>query len=134
MTETLRRALVAAGRLDDDGFARRTRPCHCPGCGMYVLRGLDAERMGLPVTTDVLAVSSAGEIAAIFDGIPTYELHPAGDRIEVDYRDRYRIRSRPADAEGVHVVTAHECGKSSPFLKPVDRVKVKGKDDDIPPY
>lgn len=134
MTPALRAALIRAGRIDGDGHSRAARTGRCPTCRAAIVRALDADRAALAITTDVPALTAAGELAALLDGTHTYEMHTAGLRIEIDYRDQWRIRARSADRADLHVVKAHECGHPSPLTKPLDLAPESAGDDNVVPY
>lgn len=79
----------------------RAVPATCHRCAAIVIAG-HAE--GVPITCDPTPVDLAGEISARLAGRETYDLASVGDRIELAYRDEYRIRRRR------HVVLAqHGC-------------------------
>lgn len=121
------------GWTDGGGHGRKTHPAR-HRCGAPVLTGLDADRAALQVTVDPAPLTAIGEAAALILGRQTYELHTAGDRQELDYRDRHRITARPANLEKSHVVQAHECGKPPIATKPQTDTETEGADNDRPGY
>lgn len=73
----------------------------CSRCGSIVIAG-HAE--GYPARCDPDAVDLTGEIQALLQGRPTYDLWTCGGRIELVYRNRYRITSRDYT-----VLVTHAC-------------------------
>lgn len=135
ITAALRTALIRAGRLDVDRYARRARHARCSTCGRVVLRGLDCDRVGLAVTVELQAISSKGEAAARILGLKTYDIRALpGGRIEIDDRDVHRIRGRPADSDDHYIVVEHKCGMPPLPAKPEPPEGIADNDDTAPPY
>lgn len=83
---------------------RRAKLTACKRCGAKVLRGLDDDVAALDTTVDAEPVSAAGELAAIADGLRTYELY--GD--DLSYRTLYwHVRYASETTRPVHV--EHRC-------------------------
>jgi len=94
---------------------RRAATATCPECGAEVIRGLDAEVGGRCVDADPLPLSAAGEALTRLGGSRTYELVRTGGRLELDQRDQWRIRGRPAGgARTGDVLAGHRCGMEAP--------------------
>lgn len=108
----LQRQLEAKGRWNSDGISRGIHAGRCRTCTAPVVRGLDADVAGLPVTCDPQPVDSLGEAIALVGGRGTYTLALIAGRWQVSHRDQWRIAARRAD----HVLASHQC--DSPPLPP----------------
>jgi hypothetical protein len=101
--------LDAVGAWNADGISRAARAGYCRGCGRVVLRGLDADRAALPVAADPEPLNVLGEFLALSVGRKTFDLHWRG-RYELDPREPWHIRARPAQLRGKSaVVVEHSC-------------------------
>ena len=80
----------------------RRATAHTCGCGVAVLAGVDADRLGLNATVEPVALTQAGEWLAVLAGRTTYELSPDG---RLHRRDRWSMRSSPRG----DVVAGHRC-------------------------
>jgi hypothetical protein len=106
--------LEATGAWNTDGISRATRASYCRSCGRVVLRGLDADRAALTVTADPEPLNPLGEFLAVSSGRRTFDLSWRG-RYELDFRDAWYIRARPARLHGKSaVVVEHSCGDVMP--------------------
>lgn len=102
----LQRHLEATGRWNSDGVARRVSGGHCLDCRAQVIRGLDSDPAGLPVTCDPQPLDQLGEALALVAGRSTYGLTRTADRWQLDQRSRWRI----AGGRRALVLAAHRCG------------------------
>lgn len=108
----LQRHLEQAGRWNSDGVSRTISAGRCHHCHTPVVRGLDADVAGLPITADPQPVDQLGEAIALIAGRGSYDLAHNGGRWQLSHRDQWRIRAgRPAT-----VLAGHQCG--SPPLPP----------------
>jgi hypothetical protein len=110
--------LDRAGWIDaSTGAGRRARAAHCPGCRKPVLRGLTAFPGAISVDCDPPPLSSTAEALCLLVGRRTYELRYIGVEYDLDVRDQWRRRERPAGVTPkVDVLALHVCG--SPPLGP----------------
>lgn len=110
MPEWLKRALIAQGKLDSDGYSRRAKVIFCRQCGAPTIRGLDDDRIALEVDLDVTCLDNADELTAVLAGRGTHRVRWRGDRYEIDpRRGPIEISGTPADrAHDVHA--EHLCG------------------------
>lgn len=115
MPAWLREHLHATGKLGRDAITRRAKTGFCDTCWSIVIRGLDAPIAALPVTVDPQPLSPLGEVLALAAGRRSYDLTWRGDRYELDHRDHWGIRTRPAGAIN-HVVADHQCGHLLPEI------------------
>lgn len=131
------RRLVGSGLMDGDtGAMRKAQAVACDRCGRAVWRGLDADWCGRSRDADPLPVSALGEVQAIMAGRKTLELSGA-TRLELNYRDAWRIKGRPAGRDGYDVVVEHKCGDLTQFdrdNKAREPKQSKTTETDIPPY
>ena len=112
MDAWLEHLLIERGYLDPfTGGTRSARGAPCPKCQAPVVRGLDAEWCALSVDADPRPLTQWGELAAIMAKRSTYELTRHGDRLELDRRDQWRIKDRPAGGPGWRgdVLALHVC-------------------------
>lgn len=106
-------------RLDRAGYidatlaaSRRARAAYCPRCRHIVMRGLDADWCALTVDCDPTPITAQAEALALLTRIPTFEVRWLGDRYEIDRRDQWRIKERPAGiTPGIDVLVLHRCGE-----------------------
>lgn len=104
------RRLIRAGLMDaDTGATRSARAVSCPKCRRHVMRGINDSFGGWVVMADPEPLSKLGEALALLGGRATVELRWLGDRYEIDQRDHFRIRGRPAGTNGIDVLVIHEC-------------------------
>lgn len=101
----LQRHLETAGRWNVDGIGRRLSGGRCRRCHATVVRALDDDIAGLPVTCDAQPVNDVGEALALLQGRATYAVVNSLGRWQLDPRDRYRIAARRPDL----VVAQHVC-------------------------
>lgn len=107
--------LEARGALNSDGISRAARAGYCRRCGTVVMRGLDADRAALPVTTDPTPVNALGEFLAVASGLVTFDLEWRGNRYELNPRHPEHIQANPARLHARRaVVVAHSCGQRMP--------------------
>lgn len=105
--------LDAAGYIDAQmGASRKARALSCPRCGEPLLRALDADVCALTVDADPYPLAPESEALAALMEIPTFELSWRGDHYELDRRDQWRMRGRPASKPGVQILAAHRCGQA----------------------
>lgn len=123
--------LADRGLANPDGIGRKVRAGACRGCGRTVLRGLDADRCGLPASVDPAPVSDAVELAALLAGRWTYELHRVAGGHEIDLRDEHRVRGHPASQ--IPVLVEHRCGAQLPGLPP-DPPALRTTPTEVPAY
>ena len=111
MPAWLVRRLDEAGYIDAAmGAGRKARALTCPTCHQPLLRGLDADMCARTVDADPYPLAPESEALALLMRIRTFELRWCGDHYELDHRDRWRIRGRPATRDDVDVLAAHRCG------------------------
>jgi hypothetical protein len=106
--------LIDKGILQIDGVNRRARLRACPTCRAVCLEGLDDDRCAGMARVDPVPLSAWGEVAALMDGLATYDLHTPGGRLTLDYRDSWCVQARPAGTTlRVDVMAQHRCGRWS---------------------
>lgn len=113
LPDHVRRHLEATGVLTADGFSRRARLHPCRACAQPVVSGLDANVCALTGHADPHPLTASGEVAALLDGRTTYELTDRVDRSELDARDTWDIRARPAGGDPP-VLAEHRCRQPIP--------------------
>lgn len=79
----------------------------CPGCGLVVLVGLDADVAALPAVVDPRLVTLRGEARALARGRTSYQLVGGVDAARLEYRDAFAVAGRPANR--VDVLVSHSC-------------------------
>jgi hypothetical protein len=101
-------------RLDSAGFidaaagaSRKARTFRCRECKRAVLRGLDSDQCAVTVEADPTPLTDEGEAIARLLGARTYELRWLGAHYELDFRDQWRIKSRPAGKPGIEILVEH---------------------------
>lgn len=129
------RRLVGQGLMDGEtGATRRARAVACERCGRAVFRGLDAEWGSRSRDADPVPLSGLGEVQAIMAGRKTLELSGTV-RLELNFRDRWRIGSRPAGGDKYDVLVEHRCEDKTQFdAAPRKAETKKAAISDIPPY
>jgi hypothetical protein len=106
--------LTATGAFNGDGVSRRARAGLCRSCGRVVLRGLDADAAAMAVAVDPEPLNALGEFLALSVGRVTFDL-TWRLRYELDPRDAWHIRTRPAAVRGKSaVVVQHSCADVMP--------------------
>jgi hypothetical protein len=129
--------LIERGILQIDGVNRRARLRACPRCRAVCLEGLDDDRCAGMARVDPVPLSVLGEVAALMDGLATYELHTPGGRLTLDYRDSWCVQARPAgNTLRVDVMAQHRCGRRSQGICASMLQKAYGITDvqDVPPF
>lgn len=109
--------LDRAGWIDaTTGAGRHARAAKCPACGGHVMRGLTEHPMAISVDADPHPLTATGEAVCVILGRPTYELrYLAGRRYDLDHRDQWRRKGRPAGVtRNVDVLAAHICQRPPP--------------------
>lgn len=91
-------------------LTRGAREYRCPKCAQICLRGLDDDKCAGVAIVDTRPVGPLGELDALMRGRATYSLFRAGGQLELDYRDDYRIKGRPAGTPNIDVLVEHVCG------------------------
>jgi hypothetical protein len=131
-------------RLDQAGWidaataaSRNTAARTCTGCRKPVLRGLTAFPMAISVDVDPWPLTAAAEAVCLLMGRATYELRHLHPHYDLDSRDQWRRKERPAGASpGVDVLAAHQCGVPPPLPWAATMLKEPPKPvhtfDDIP--
>lgn len=110
MHEARRRRLVEELA---EGGRRAAKPLDCERCGAPVLRGDDHDECALVVTVDLDPVDPVGEMVAILDGRPTFDLlKQAAQRGRktghaLYYREPWHVHSDRPHKGTVH--RAHRC-------------------------
>jgi hypothetical protein len=108
MPTWLVRRLDNAGYIDARmGASRKARSFQCPECKRGVLRGLDADMCARTAEADPTPLTTEGEALAVLMGAATYELRWLVDHYELDQRDQWRIKGRPAGKPGIEVLVEH---------------------------
>ena len=107
-----RKALRALRVETYAGLSRAARVARCRGCKEHVWRGLDDEVCAVEVDCDLRPLDPLAEVAALLEGLETYDVHRRGSRLEIDPRGAENITARAADSvPGEDVVVAHRCGR-----------------------
>ena len=108
--------LDRAGFIDaSTGAGRQARSVKCRDCGGWVMRGLTAFPMAVSVDADPRPLSMTGEALCLLMRRPTYELRFLGNTYDLDSRDQWRRRERPAGAaKQVDVLAQHRCNDPPP--------------------
>lgn len=102
--------LAAQGWANYDGVGRRLRVGVCRRCKARVLRGLDADRLGIARQVDPDNLDTLGEAAAILTGRHTYSVWKVGaGGYELHYRAPAHIRATPADHSVKPILGDHQC-------------------------
>ena len=116
MPEWLVERLDRAGYIDSTTAAgRQARATKCPDCHWPIIRGLTEFPGALSVDVDPPPLTATGEAVCLILGRSTYELRWLGNRYELDTRDQWRRRERPAGmTKQVDVLAKHICGKPPP--------------------
>lgn len=110
--DQLQSYLETRGLADTDGVHRKARFRRCPLCNAVVLRGLDADVAGLPVTCDVVDLDVLAEAAVILSTAErTYTVYEIADTIHLNPRHVEELR---AAEQTRPVVKAHHCEVPSP--------------------
>lgn len=109
--------LETIGLVDTDGYTIRPRAGRCTRCHHPVIRALDDDICGLPVTLDPQSLNAYGELWARQQGRPTYSLRRQADQLRIDRRDALTIASRPPEkpSRRYDVLAAHRC-----FMPPLE--------------
>jgi len=108
MPTWLVRRLDNAGYIDAAaGASRKARTFRCTECKRAVLRGLDDDMGAQTAEADPSPLTDEGEAVARLLGARTYELRWLGDHYELDRRDQWRIKGRPAGKPGIEVLVEH---------------------------
>lgn len=117
---------------------RAARAGTCRSCGAKVLRGLDADVCAMTATVDPDPISPQGEALARLADRRTYDLRPSGNRWELNVRDRWHIRGRPAGQPAglrFDVLAEHRCGSAAlPGTATMFPPAEKGSPDADPPF
>ena len=108
--------LDRAGWIDAaTGAGRQARAARCPACRAQVMRGLTAVPMAVSVDCDPQPLTTTAEVLCLLVGRPTYELRFLGGRYDLDTRDKWRRRERPAGlTKQVDVLAQHRCSDPPP--------------------
>lgn len=103
--------LEAIGHTDTDGHTIRPRAGRCARCHQPVIRALDDDICGIPVTLDPQPLNAYGELWARQQRRPTYSLRHQGDQLRIDRRSPLDIASRPPEKphRRYDVLAAHRC-------------------------
>lgn len=88
------------------GILRSAHLGHCPKCRAPIIRGLDAEKAALLAICDIQPIDQIGELVALTQGRPTYDLIGNAHRKELEYRYEWNIKSE----RRYPVHAAHRCG------------------------
>lgn len=134
--ERVKESLVAAGLMDERGNSRRACARACQRCGAKTVVGYDADRVAILAVADPTPLTAIGEVLAIVAGRQTWTLEDRG-RLELNYRDAWRIRAHPAEERPSAVVLAeHRCGDNTlePFVASNDRLVARPDFTGAPPY
>lgn len=117
MPEWLKQRLDKAGWIDAATAASRNAGARkCTGCGKPTIRGLTSFPGALSVDCDPQPLSAQAEALCRLTGRRTYELRFSGTRYELDDRDPFRIKGRPAGrTPNVDVLALHVCGVPPPL-------------------
>lgn len=99
-------------------ITRGAKEYRCPKCYQICFRGLDDDKCAGVAVVDTRAVGPMGELVALLAGRATYSLRRAGGRLELDYRDDFRIRGEPAGSPNLDVLVQHVCGSVPSQLIP----------------
>jgi hypothetical protein len=111
--------LIDAGVLWADGVSRRARLVACPRCRQAVIRGLDDPDNAMEARCDPWPLSVQGEVAALVEGLGTFDLSREGDGRALDYRYAESIQGRPAGlTPDWDVVVEHRCGRGPQGVAP----------------
>jgi len=108
----------------------------CPRCRRRVWAGPDADT-GLPRVLDPRPLSALGEALARLAGRGTFTRRRIGGRVEIAYRDKFRIRGSPAGSPRIDVLVEHDCELTA--IDPLPRIRsavflpVDDKPDQIDP-
>ena len=111
MPAHIRLHLEHQGILTPDGISRRAHTRYCRHCRRPVMTGLDHDHVAATATCDPTPLDALGELTALMNGRPTYELTWTRERGYVlDHRDQFRIRGRPAGTwRDGDVLAEHKC-------------------------
>lgn len=101
--------LAAQGWANQDGVGRRLRVGICRQCKARVLRGLDADRLGIAREVNPDALDTFAEALAIFAGARTYSVWKTAGGYELHYRSPQHITATPADQSTRPIVGDHQC-------------------------
>lgn len=116
------RHLIRAGHLTESGLSRRARPRPCPHCCAWTIAGLDADVCALETHVDPSPLTPLGEMLALLDHRPTFELVRAEGRFQLERRHAWRITFAPAGSTPrADVLALHRCDAtpiSGPALAP----------------
>ncbi|MDQ1738087.1 MAG: hypothetical protein QOH56_4338 [Pseudonocardiales bacterium] len=108
--QRLKSILEAKGQWNADGVSRKARGRICRRCQRPVMVGLDADLGGMPTACDLTPLTPMGEVAALFNGQPTFSLEWLFDHYEIDFRDSHRILGSPAGSSPkADVLALHRC-------------------------
>jgi hypothetical protein len=134
--DRVKAGLVAAGVMDERGNTRRARARICQRCHAKVIVGFDADRAATLAIAEPTPLTALGEVLALVAGRQTWALEDRG-RMELNYRDAWRISSTPAESRPTALVLPeHRCGDSSlePFAAANTLTKPTAATLTAPPY
>jgi len=113
MEQWLINSLIEKGILSADGVGRGARMNRCPSCRKIIIVGLDDDMCAGVARCDPTPLGLWGEVAALLDGLTTYDLAWRARRYELDRRESLNVTWRPAgQCEGFDVLADHRCGRA----------------------
>jgi hypothetical protein len=124
---------IVRGRSDAGGMIRQARASTCPTCGGWRIHGLDADMAALPAMCDPEPLSALGEAQATILGLRTYDLSRCGAGYQLDGRDHFHVKGRPAGSGVVDVLAEHRCGAALDRASPVLQLR-RPSTDTVPPF
>jgi len=101
----LQRHLESLGRWNDDQVRRKATPRSCRKCGRTILRGLDGDVCGLPVSVELNKIDQVGILQAILASKRIYKLSGPGKVVYIDWWNH------PFDkmTDEMYAVLEHKC-------------------------
>lgn len=123
--QRVKRTLTAKRAMDHQGVTAKPRPRHCARCRRAVIAAIDD--CLITVSCEPTPTTTAGELEAVFAGLPTFILIPG----RLLFRNARRIRAKHPDE--YDVLVGHRCDRPPPPKNPKRTITRKEYAHDAPP-